>query len=162
MQDTARLAGLFAAHGIWCVSDGNTLIPMVAFERADGTRELRRFAGDDLGQSVEQARQWAAENPENAPRIVTVFDGRITLEDGKIDALLIDARCTQPTLSRFMMAVPYRPKDDSNSFAVFRPKFLEFEGGNPDANELGQAFFEGVDSHEKGAEVWNAHIDQSR
>ncbi len=65
MHNSARLAGFFAAHAIWCVSDGGPLIPMVAYD------------------------------------------------------------------------------------------------SEPHYDELGAAFFQGVDAHEKGAAIWNQHIDQS-
>lgn len=40
-------------------------------------------------------------------------------------------------------------------FAVYRPKFIAAEGVEPDTlGGLGEKFFEGVFSHEKGAEVW--------
>lgn len=34
MIETATLAGFWAAHGIWRVSDGETLIPMLGDQRA--------------------------------------------------------------------------------------------------------------------------------
>jgi hypothetical protein len=59
------------------------------------------------------------------------------------------------------MGVPYRSSDSPHGFAVFRPKFLGFGGGQPDFNRLREEFFRGVDKHEKGAAVWNANLDQS-
>ena len=48
MDAVAEHAGFFAAHGIWCVSDDGPLIPMLAFERANGKREMIRFVLDKL------------------------------------------------------------------------------------------------------------------
>jgi hypothetical protein len=36
VEAVAEPAGFFAAHGIWCVSDGGALVPMLAFERPGG------------------------------------------------------------------------------------------------------------------------------
>ncbi len=162
MEAVAEQAGFFAAHGIWCITGGEPLIPMLAFERPGGKREMMRLVSDQLEVGVEQGRQWLADNPEGATHAVLVFDAFITLEGGKTDALVIEARQYQPQRAGFTMAVPYRNPDSPQGFAVFRPKFVGFEGPEPAFKELGEAFFRGVDTHEKGAAVWNAHLDQSR
>ena len=160
MEAVAEHAGFFAAHGIWCVADGGPLTPMLAFERLNGEREMIRFVSGQLEAGVQQGRQWLADNPEGATHAILVFDGFITLKDGKTDALLIEAVQYRPERAGFTMAIPYRSADDPRGFAVFRPKFLGFEGPRPAFDELGQAFFRGVDKHEEGAKVWNAKMDQ--
>lgn len=60
------------------------------------------------------------------------------------------------------MAVPYRNAADAAGFAVYRPKFLDVIGAASDYSLLAETFFRGVDRHERGAAVWNAHIDQGR
>ncbi len=162
MEAAAELAGFFAAHGIWCVSDGGPLIPMLAFEKSDGKRQLVRLAVDDLGKAARMGQQWLDENREGALRAVLVCDGFITLPSGKTDALILEARSYGPPVQSFRMAVPYRNREGPSGFAVHRPKFLGFEGGEPDQDELAAAFFRGVDRHEEGARVWNAHLDQSQ
>jgi hypothetical protein len=162
MQGVAEHAGFFAAHGIWCVSEGGPLIPMLAFERPDGKREMMRFMMDKLEAGVEHGRRWLADNPDAATHAVLIFDGFITLDSGKTGALFIEAVQYEPERAGFTMAVPYRSCDSPQGFAVFRPKFLGHEGAAPDFNELGEAFFRGVDRHEEGAKVWNASIDQSQ
>jgi hypothetical protein len=86
----------------------------------------------------------------------------VTLPSGKTDALLLEARCYGEGGGGFGMAIPYRNAEDPAGFAVYRPKFLSVEGAEPDHDALAEAFFRGVDSHEEGAKVWNAHLDQSR
>jgi hypothetical protein len=85
-----------------------------------------------------------------------------TPADGKTDALLIEARRYEPGVWGLMMAVPYRNAADPAGFAVYRPKFPEVVGPAPDYSLLAEAFFRSIDRHERGAAVWNAHIDQSR
>jgi hypothetical protein len=150
----ARLAGFFAAHGIWSVSTGETLIPLVGLEKSDGTRELVRFASED---GVAQGKRLVAELREG--RAAAVYDARITLPTGKTDALLVEAR-DGASGAAFLMAVPYRHASDARGFAVHRPKFLEIPAGTSAAS-IGEAFFAGVDAHTKAAECWNAHIDES-
>ena len=56
MRETARLAGFFAAHGIWSVADGGTLTPLLGYEQTDGGRGMDRFAADDTTEAVRAAR----------------------------------------------------------------------------------------------------------
>jgi hypothetical protein len=161
MDESVQLAGFFAAHGIWCVSDGGPLIPMLAYELPDGSRQMIRFAANALEVGVEQGRRWLEENPDRCLRAVLVYDGFVTLQGGKTDSLLLDIRkYDDPTFS-LTMAVPYRNKAHSKGFAVYKPKFISFQGAEPRYDELAKRFFDGVDAHEKGAAVWNQSIDQS-
>lgn len=160
MKPTAQLAGFFAAHGVWCVSDGGPLTPMLAYELADGSRQMSRFAADTLEKGVELGRKQLAENAHLALRAAFVFDGYLNLESGKTDALFIEARNYADDVA-FVMAVPYRQSEDPAGFAVFRPKFIDFEGPKPDYGALAEDFFAGIEQHEKGAEIWDRYLDES-
>ena len=46
MEQAIRLAGFFAAHGVWCVADGEALIPLYAYEDAQGGRKMIRYDAD--------------------------------------------------------------------------------------------------------------------
>jgi hypothetical protein len=162
MEDVVEHAGFFAAHAIWCVSDGGPLTPMLAFQRPGGERGMIRLAAERLEVGVEKGREWLADNSEGATLAVLIYDGFITLESGKTDALFIEAVRYRPIRTEFKMAVPYRNSDSPQGFAVYRPKFLDHDDAEPDFGKLGEAFFHGVDRHEEGAKVWNASFDQSR
>ena len=56
MRETARLAGFFAAHGIWGIADGGTLTPLLGYEQTDGGRGMERFAADDIAGAARPAR----------------------------------------------------------------------------------------------------------
>lgn len=60
--------------------------------------------------------------------------------------------------------VPYRPAEAPGGFAVHTPRFNGLEGGDgePDYERLRQSIFDGVNSHERAAQVWSAHMDLSR
>ena len=161
MDSALQLAGFFAAHGIWCVSDGGPLIPILGLEKSDGKRTMQRLAAPELERGVEVGRDWLARNPEAAVRAVLVYDGYVTLSTGKIDALLLDVRVYSSPAHSLLMAVPYRPATEGRQFSVYRPKFISCDLSAPDYEALGSAFFRGVDSHDKGAAVWNQHLDQS-
>jgi hypothetical protein len=162
MDSAAKLAGFFAAHGIWCVSDGEVLVPLMGTEATDGTRKMVRFANEKVDQGVAEGKEKLSENPEGAALAVLVYDGFVKYEGGKMDALLVDFRLYGPEPRSVLMAVPYRPAGEPKGFAVHRPKFLSFEGQEPDFEAVGKAFFEGVDCHERGATVWTENLDESQ
>jgi hypothetical protein len=162
MDTVAQLAGFIGAHAIWCVSDEGPLVPIVGFDRADGSRGLVRFASDSLEVGVAQARAWLEENPESVVAAVAALDGYYPLPSGKTDAVLLEGYLYTPSRRRFNMALPYRPQTTVSTFAVYRPKFGQIEVENADYTALANSFYSGVDAHEKGAEVWNAHLDQSQ
>jgi hypothetical protein len=161
MQAAAQLAGFFAAHGVWSICDGESLIPLAGYERADGKRQLIRFASDRLEEGVARGNEWLVNNPDDAQRAVLIYDGRITLKTGKTDALVITIRDHTQAESEITMAVPYRPATDAKGFAVHRPKFLGFKGTQPDWQTVGEALWQGIAQHEKGAETWNQYLDES-
>jgi len=160
MLDTARLAGFFAAHGIWSVSGGETLIPILGYEQADGERGLDRYVLGDIAEGAQAGQEALRRNDHSAARAVLVVDAYVHLETGKTDSLIVEA--VEYDVAALKIAVPYRPQPSPLGFAVHRPKFLEISGvDRRDYEALGEAFFEGVDSHEPAAEIWNAHYDPS-
>jgi hypothetical protein len=162
VHETARLAGFFAAHGIWSVSDGAELVPLLGYEDAGGDRGLERFVAGDPAEGADAGQAALAANRRGATRAVLVVDAYLRLESGRTDALLLDAVEYGSSGRTLRMAVPYRPPSDPRGFAVHRPKFVEVAGvGQPDWEALSDAFFAGVDSHEQAAAVWNAHLDPS-
>jgi hypothetical protein len=162
MERTAELIGYFAAHAVWCVSDGEVLIPLVGYEMLEGKRVLKRMAADLIEDGVLEGKQWMATNPDLAARAVLIFDAFVTLESGKTDALILEAQDYTQDIARVTIAVPYRSTTHEQGFAVHRPKTLGFEGVEQDWHSFYKAFWAGVFNHEQGSKVWNEHIDQSK
>ncbi|MGH8079608.1 MAG: hypothetical protein ACREP7_03460 [Lysobacter sp.] len=161
MQEAIRLAGFFAAHGVWSVADGEVLIPIYAFENEAGGRQMVRYAAEELETGVGEARARLSLNPDEARHAVMVHDGYITLPSGRTDALIVSVRDYANDLAA-TMAVPYRSAAHPQGFAVHRPKFLDWRGASdPDYDALGQGFFAGVEEHEMGDRVWRARLDDS-
>lgn len=50
------MAGFYAAHGVWSVADGETLIPMLGYVDADGGQGMDRLVFDDVGDAARAAR----------------------------------------------------------------------------------------------------------
>src|SRR5882724_6780767 len=121
----AELGGFFAAHSLWCVSDGETLIPLIGHEGKNGTRNLTRLVTEDLQDGVDQGKAMLEKNDAKALRAVLVFDGFLTLGDVRKDALFVTfVDYTAPEKVVIEMAVPYRAKADEAGFAVHKPKFI--------------------------------------
>jgi hypothetical protein len=161
MEASAELAGFFAAHAIWCVSEGDALTPMLCYVKQDGTKAMRKLEADSPEDAIAGARQWLIDNPDSATRAVLVYDGLINLPSGKTDAVVLEVCSFGDEPRSFGIAVPYRNVEDPRGFAIHRPKFLTFDGSAPSFDLLGAAFFRGVDQHLQGAEVWNARSDES-
>src|SRR5580704_9133408 len=120
MFASALLAGFFAAHAVWSVSDGETLVPIYAYIDASGGRHLERLVADTLEGSVDEGRKWLSENSHHAQCAVLIFDGYIPLADSKTDALILEiANYCDPTAS-VTMAVPYVPQSSKAVFKVYR------------------------------------------
>ena len=161
MITASRLAGFYAAHAIWSVSEGETLVPMLGYTDEADKRILNRLAGADLGAAVAQGKERLASNPMDANDAVLLYDGRITLGEAKLDAIIVEMRAYFSPQSEAVLAIPYMPKA-SCAFKVHKPKLLVWKGCEDfDVNQALQAFFEGVGSHEKGNEVWTLALDES-
>lgn len=166
MEQTATMAGFFAAHGIWSVSEGESLIPLLGCESADGERTMQRLIADDIADGARMGQESLRDNTNGAARAVLVCDAFITLDSvpgtGRTDALIVEAVHYGPHRQSLTLAVPYRPAGSAQGFAVHRPKFVDISGV-PEAEQesLADAFFAGVDSHEEAAAIWNAHLDES-
>ena len=162
MITASELAGFIAAHAIWCVSDADGLVPMLAFTTQDGQRKLERLALGDAGAAVERGRTRLENDPFSANDGVLAYDGRITVEGEKLDAIILEMRSYGFPWAKAALAVPYTPAS-SGRFRVHKPKLVEWhECDDFDMGTAFEAFFRGVDSHEKGAAVWNAALDQSK
>jgi hypothetical protein len=162
MIAASELAGLFAAHAIWCVSDGATLIPMLAYTTEDNERKMERFVNDDFAAAVELGKRKLESNDMDANDAALLYDGRITTDGEKLDAIIIEMRAYFSPASKAIIAVPYTPKT-AGQFRVHKPKILAWENCDDfDLDYFKDSFFNGVASHERGSAIWNQCLDESK
>lgn len=156
MLKAFELGGFFAAHTVCSVSDGKgMLIPILAYTTEQGEKKMERLVSEDLQSSVDLGRKKLVSNPMDANDASLIFLGRMTMEEGKTDAIIIELRSYFSPGSKAMLAIPYRLPEGPNKFKIFKPKILEWE--KCEDFELNQAmgcFFEGVDDHQTGSVVW--------
>jgi hypothetical protein len=160
MQQALELAGFFAAHLAWSLADGETPSPVLAVIRTDGSRHMQRVIGDEVAASIEQARAWLRDEPEDALAAAVVYDGELAKPDGRDDAILIELRQFDAPASA-TIAIPYRPDGTKGPFALFKPMFLAMTPQPASFEAAALAFYRGVDAHEKAAPIWHAALDQS-
>lgn len=157
----AALAGYFLAHGVWSVSDGAPVTPMVAHEGNAG-RGFQKFLSDDSTAGARQAEQWLENNPQGAERAVLVVDGFADLDGVRRDALIARVVEYGPPRRSLHIVLPYRPARSDEGFAVHSPRFGGAEGLEAvDLEALGQAFFAGVGAHAAASPIWTEHLDES-
>jgi hypothetical protein len=135
---------------------------MVAFTTEDGQRKLERLVFDNAGAAVEHGRRRLEEDSFTADDGVLAYDGRITVEGAKQDAIILELRSYAFPWAKATIAVPYTP-GNSGRFRVHRPELVEWERCEDfDLDAAFGAFFRGVDSHEQGAKVWAEALDDSK
>lgn len=158
-----ELAGYFTAHAVWCVAEGETLVPIYAYTTRTHESRFERLLADKLEDAVELGKARLVDNPYDGLAAVLIVDGYISLDTGKTDALIVECRTYLEGNARLVLIVPYRPASASGGFVVHRPKIRElhpFE--DRQVPEIIEAFWLGVDRHVRGAKVWNEHLDESR
>jgi hypothetical protein len=162
MISAAKLAGFFAAHAIWSVSEAATFNPMLAYTTDDGKRQMERLIADDAPEAVEFGKRKIAENEMDANDAVLLFDGRIPVGTEKLDAVIIELKAYFSPDSEAVIAIPYTPHS-SGEFRVHKPKLLVWENcAEFDMEQAIQSFFEGVEEHKEGAAIWNEYLDESK
>jgi hypothetical protein len=122
---------------------------------------MARLMAERIEEGAARGREMLDTNPNGARRAVLIFDGFVTLDAGRSDALIVEVRdYEQGTQGRCL--IPYRPANNAAGFAVHRPKFVLEQTEQASLERLAQAFFRGVDAHEQGAAVWAAALDESQ
>lgn len=164
MITTFNLAGFFAAHAIWCVSDGESLTPMLAYLTEDDEQKMERLVSDSAEVSVAHGREKLVSNEMDANDAALLYDGRLQLDTEKLDAILIEMRCYFSPTSEAILAIPYTPKTSAGgTFLVHKPKLLEWQDCDGfDLDAAFESFFDGVAAHEKGSEIWDKCLDESK
>lgn len=155
-----HLGGFFAAHAIWSLSDGDELVPMLAYTTENGERMMERLQGDDLATSVQFGQQKMEENSMNACDAALLFDAITVLNHGKTEALIIELKSYFFPQAKAAIAVPYSRV--AGKFSIHKPRLVQWDGCEQfEVNAAFEAFFIGVGGHEKGAAVWNESLDES-
>jgi hypothetical protein len=162
MLTTSKLAGFFAAHAIWGVSEGGSLTPLLAYTAKNDKRGVDQIVDKDIEAMVAFGRKQLALNLMGFKGAVLIYDGRIVLPQGKLDTILLEMRTYASPKSEATIAIPYTPKT-AGTFLVHRPKILAWKNCDSfDLKAVLQSIFEGVHEHEMGSKIWNESLDESK
>lgn len=103
-----HLVFLATDHAILTVREGVQLLPALFIDMG-GETKLERFVAETLEESVERAKEAASMLPSGAVRYVLTYDGALTLDGERFDAVLIEAgERSSPEAQLF--AQRYRPR----------------------------------------------------
>lgn len=115
------LAFLALDHGLESISAGGPLVPFAIVEGADG-RRLARFVCETLEEGQERARQHVRA-VDDVERAVIAYDGYVTVEGERFDAILVEAQeGGQP--ESVVFGQRYRHGNGSGLEVVGNPGFL--------------------------------------
>jgi hypothetical protein len=164
MIDAFKIAGYYAAHGIVSVTDGSTLTPMLAYATSSGERKMEYLIGADLGNAIAKGQKKLSANQMEADDAAILYDGHITIDENKTDALLIEIRNYISPSSEAIIAVPYSPKSGVfGKVHVHEPKLIVWKNCELFDKEAAlKSFFDGISSHEKGAKIFSKVLDESK
>lgn len=91
-HDLAELAVFALNHAFRSIEDGEgMLVPFVMTDTEDEGRTLHRFIADSMEQSRERARDWVGEAGPSVSRYAFAWDGYVTVDDIKWDAVFVEA-----------------------------------------------------------------------
>jgi hypothetical protein len=79
-------------HGIHSIADGHEpLIPFVIIEKSGGERVLARFVTDRIEDGSEKSKRYIEENKAGIERYAIAWDGFVTIEGEKWNAILVES-----------------------------------------------------------------------
>lgn len=162
MENVLRMAGRYAAHAIWSISDGETLIPIVGYLDKDNNTSMERLAMGSA-QALELGENRISALGSDKHGAVLIKDGAVTLETGKTDSLILDIAFADKPANRLYLLIPYRHASHPDGFAVHRLKLAALTGMSVEMKDsLVDAFIEGLESHSEGGRIWREkYVDRS-
>jgi len=119
MKDVFKMAGDFASHAIWSVSDGEVIIPIVGYLKTDGSQSMERLVMGSV-EALSAGEHKISNLSEEHLGATFIKDGLVTLETGKTDCLMIDVRFSDNASKKVQFLIPYRNANHDKGFAVHR------------------------------------------
>ncbi|WP_339609492.1 hypothetical protein [uncultured Roseivirga sp.] len=102
-------------HGIYSIKDRDgPLIPFIMIQ-TKGEIEMKRFMAETLEDSLLQARKHIANLSKELDCVVLAYDGMLTIEGTKYDAIMVDAFDNTDNKG-YCFAQRYKPKKFLSKF----------------------------------------------
>jgi hypothetical protein len=159
-HQAAELLGFVSAWGIQIVAGGAPLMPML-FEQSN---TLRTLMYEKPAEAIAAGQKELHDNPQRAQRLALIYDGFITTDGERRDALIVEARAYS-TPFRLQVAVPYKPAvrkmlSRKTGFAVYPPNVRECTADAGEWPSIFESFYAGVERCNGGREIWAAHLQE--
>lgn len=163
MIESFKLAGLFAAHSLHDVSEGETFVPLLVYTTSPDECTIARLTvSEDLETCVVHGKEKLESNDMGAMDAVLLYDGHLQIDKETVDAVIIEMRSYTSLDAKAVLAIPYTPKK-SGRFLVYRPKVIRWENCDDfNLDSVIQSFFEAFKKHEKGAKILRDHVEKSK
>lgn len=161
MNDFAQFVGFFTAHMVWQLEYGENIVPLIAIQNA-GKRRFERVPDDisyERAVAVARERLQSMLSPPCGDYALFAYDGFLTQNNKRDESLFIEAYdIRDPEGITLVFAIPYRSAQSKEGLAIYRPIVIE-TANLSDINTFLNHAYEGAQSHTKGFEFWDAHID---
>ncbi|GFS56371.1 ankyrin repeat domain protein [Nephila pilipes] len=161
MNDFAQFVGFFTAHTVWQLQFGESVVPLIAMQNAD-KRWFERVPDDtsyERAVVVARERLQSMLSPPCGDYALFAYDGFLTQNDKRDESLFFEAYdIRNPEGTTLVFAIPYRSAQSKEGLAIYRPIVIETVNLS-DINTFLNYAYEGAQSHTKGFEFWDTHVD---
>jgi TPR repeat protein len=127
-REAVEALGFLAAYSVYIVADGGiNLGPVLLKPEPGGKRTLVQLMGDTAEAGVQRGMDALEANPEHAPFLVLVFEGRVSMPGAAgrtSDAYVLEARCYGEPAFALRIVVPFSATSAAQRFAVDEPMLL--------------------------------------
>lgn len=147
LNEFGSFVGFVLCHAVWSIADGEMLVPIFASIK-NTKRKLERLEGDNA-KNVNYLKKKLVENATESECLVIVYDGYVTLDDKKNEALIVEAIAQT---SKVILALPYINAKSNEGFKLYKVAIVE--SNSVQINDFLTAFRQGVLSHQEGAKIW--------
>jgi hypothetical protein len=104
-------------HGIESIKDGEGPLIPFSITSTNGERKLDRFVTENLEDGLVKAVQYIKDLEKKPNFAIVVYDGYITMEGKKFDAILVKGYDKNDVLA-YILAQRYLPKQDTSDFKL--------------------------------------------
>ncbi len=142
--------------------DEENVVPLIAIQNAD-KRVFRRVGGDDLpyecAVAIAREQLQSILSSSRDDYALLAYDGFFTQNNKRDESLFIEAYdIRDPEGITLVFAIPYRSAQSKEGLVIYRPIVIE-TANLSDINTFSNHAYEGAQSHTKGFEFWEAHMD---
>lgn len=153
LRDLALFAGFFAAHTILQIENGKKVVPLQA-TLINGQKQFERFDGEDATEQQEKARHRFEDVKNDYDFALYTYSSDLTKDGADTQAIYVVAAGKNMHLK---VAIPYSGEGANTSISM--PKLIE--SNISDLTAFFAAFYQGIETHVRAAQFWNAHLNKS-